>query len=197
MRTTRTFVAVEVPEAEGAKLTRLQSLLAPEVPGVRWSTIPPFHATLAFLGDVDDTELNNVCRAVERAVAGFSRLSLRLEGLGAFPDPTRARTVWVGLSGAELPAFLNLQRAIAAAVAETGYPTDESFRPHVTIGRAKQGRGPRLDLSPQMNHYRTWSAGSFGISEIITFASTSTRDGTVYAPLARAPLGRGKPKSAP
>ena len=31
-RTTRTFVAIAVPDLLGAKLTRLQRLLAPEIP---------------------------------------------------------------------------------------------------------------------------------------------------------------------
>ena len=48
----------------GAKLTRLQTLLEPQVPAARWTRTEPFHLTLAFLGDVHDTDLHKVCKAV-------------------------------------------------------------------------------------------------------------------------------------
>ena len=35
-RTTRTFIAVAVPDTLGAKLSRLQTLLAPSCPARRW-----------------------------------------------------------------------------------------------------------------------------------------------------------------
>ena len=96
---TRTFIAVALPEDRAAKLGHLQALIAPEVPGVRWVDPANLHATLAFLGDVADTDLAEVCRAVAEAAAGFAAIELRLEGLGAFPDARRPRTLWVGLTG--------------------------------------------------------------------------------------------------
>jgi 2'-5' RNA ligase len=82
-----------------------------------------------------------------------------------------------------------LQKKVAQAVARAGYPPDDSrFHPHTTLGRVKSGRGPAPDLTPLLNHYRTWSAGSFTASECVTFASTLSPDGPVYAPLVRAPL---------
>ncbi len=59
-------------------------------------------------------------------------------------------------------------------------------------GASKSGRGPAPDLTPLLNHYRTWAAGSFTASECVTFASTLTPDGPAYAPLGRAPLGGRK-----
>ncbi len=192
--TTRTFVAVTVPEALGQKLTRLQGQLAPEVPGVRWTATPPFHVTLAFLGDVEDADLTAVCRGVAEASAGFAPLDLRIEGLGAFPNPARPRVVCAGLSGLGLEPLAALQKKVLQAVAAAGYRvSDTRFHPHVTLGRLKTGRGPNPDLTPLLKHYRTWSAGAFTVEEAITFASTLTPDGPIYAPLSRAPLAGGKP----
>ena len=195
--TTRTFVAIAVPDKLGEKLTRLQSLLAPEVPDVRWSVITPFHVTLAFLGDVAHTDLNAVCRAVADASADFGPLPLRLEGLGVFPNPTRARVFWVGVTGAGLAALEEFQRRLLVSVRSAGYPADEErFQPHVTLGRLKTGRGapkgPGRDVSPLLKHYRTWAAGGFTANEVVTYASTLTPDGPVYAPLAKAPLAGRK-----
>ena len=50
-RTTRTFIAIAVPDDRAARLGHLQTRLAPEVPGARWVDPKQFHATLAFLGE--------------------------------------------------------------------------------------------------------------------------------------------------
>src|SRR5918993_4268444 len=165
-RTTRTFVAIAVPELLGAKLTRLQRLLAPEIPGARWSEAHPFHLTLAFLGDVADVDLNPLCEAVAGAAADFEPFELRLEGLGVFPDPARARVAWVGLAGPGLPALAEPRERVAGAATMTlSLPVDSRFNPHITLGRLRVDRRKPLDLAPLLKHYRTWSAGSFAVTE--------------------------------
>jgi 2'-5' RNA ligase len=186
--TTRTFVAVPIPANLGEKLVRLQDLLAAEVSGARWVDRSHFHVTLAFLGDVPDADLNTVCTAVSDAAVGFEPLELRLAGLGVFPNPKKPGVLWVGLSGPGLDSLAALQREVADAVRRAGYPPDDRFHPHATLGRLKSGRGPARDLTPLLNHYRTWAAGSFTASECVTFASTLAPEGPVYAPLGRAPL---------
>ena len=186
--TNRTFIALEVPEERRVKLGRLQSLVAPEVPGARWVDPSQFHVTMAFLGEVENVDLDGVCRAVAEAAAGHPPLQLRLDGLGVFTE-AQPRTVWVGLAG-DLEALAALQKEIAEAAKRAGYPPDDRFSPHVTIGRVKVGRAaaPVGDLGPLLRHYRGWSAGSFRVAEVVTFSSTLTPDGPVYPPLARAPL---------
>lgn len=197
--TTRTFIALEIPADKRDKLGRLQSLIAPEIPGARWVEMGQFHVTLAFLGDVPHADLAGLCRAVAGVAAGHAPIDLRLEGLGVFPDPRRARVAWVGLAGPGLEALGALQRDVAAAANRAGYPPDERFSPHVTIGRLKIGRGadPPPDLSPLLRHYQRWMAGSFQAAEVVTFASNPTPDGPAYAALARAPLAGGKPQPSP
>jgi 2'-5' RNA ligase len=191
-RTTRTFIAVAVPDVLGQKLLRLQSLLAPDLPDARWSVTMPFHLTLAFLGDVDDTDLVDVCRVSAASAAAFEPISIRLEGLGTFPSPTRPRVVWVGATGPGTGPLDTLQKDLVKAVRAIGCPPDDDrFHPHVTLGRLKPGRGPSPDMTPLLKHYRTWAAGSFTISEVVVFSSTLTPDGPAYAPLGRAPL-RGR-----
>jgi RNA 2',3'-cyclic 3'-phosphodiesterase len=187
--TTRTFIAVAVPEVLGQKLTRLQTLLAPDVPDARWSTTMPFHLTLAFLGDVDDTELVEICRVSAAAVAGLEPFPIRLEGLGVFPSPTRPRVVWVGATCPGVAPLETLQKEVVKAVRAIGRPPDDDrFHPHVTLGRLKPGRRPSPDMTPLLKHYRTWAAGSFTINEAVVYSSSFTPEGPVYAPLGRAPL---------
>lgn len=194
-RTTRTFVAIPIPAPLGEKLTRLQAQLAPAVPGARWTSTEPFHLTLAFLGDVADVDLNEVCKAVAEAAGRFSRFNLRLECVGAFPAPARPRIIWAGVTGDDISLLPALQKAIAGATAGAGYrPDDERFTPHVTLGRIKadRGRPPPPDLTPALERYRTWSAGTFAVTEVVAYGSTLTQDGPIYTPLAKCPLSGGK-----
>lgn len=189
--TTRTFVAVPIPADRAAKLERLQTLIAPEMPGARWVAPKHFHITLAFLGDVENTDLARVCNAVRESAAGFDPFYLSLEGLGVFPNAERPRVAWVGFGEEGSIALKGLQRAVASALAQVGHPPeDDRFHPHVTLGRLKPGRGPGPNIEPLLAHYRRWMGGSFEAIEVVTFASTVTPDGPEYVALDKAPLGR-------
>jgi 2'-5' RNA ligase len=189
-RMIRTFVGLTVPDIQRTRLGRLQGLIAPEIPNARWVTPEMFHVTLAFLGDVPDTDVNAVCRAVHEASRDFEPFTLNLQSLGAFPDPTRPRVVWVGLTGPGLETLGSLRREVVRAVAEAGYPPDDDrFSPHLTLGRIKSKRGEDADITRLVAHYRTWSAGNFNVTGVVTFASTLTPDGPAYMALASAAFG--------
>lgn len=189
--TTRTFIAVAVPETLVTKLRRLQQQLAGEVPEARWETTLPFHITLAFLGDVDNTDLSPLCRAVAEATSRLGRFNLKLQGLGAFPSPTKPRTVWTEADG---PGLVALQAEVASAAAKLNYRTEaRTFHPHVTLGRFGPKNRAERDLTPLFNHYKTWHAGPFTVSEAVVFSSVLNREGASYAALGRAPLLGRKP----
>lgn len=187
-RTTRTFIALPLPGAVRSKLEAIQRSLAPEVPGARWVGPDAFHLTLAFLGDVPDTDLNAVCVAVAEAVRGRPRFDLEIRGLGAFPDPTRPRVLWAGAVG-DLDALTAVQKDVFDAATRAGYrPADERFHPHVTLARLKPGRGPAVNLAPVVEARRRWAAGAFTADTVITYESSSSPDGPAYSPLGRATL---------
>ena len=186
---TRTFVAVAIPAVQRGRLARLQTLIAPELPNARWVLTDQFHLTLAFLGDVPDVDLNGLCRAVAEAVVRRPAFALTLQGLGAFPDPTRPRVAWVGLVGPALDALENLRADVVVAVTSAGYPPDDDrFTPHVTLGRIKASREAHPDMTKLIAHYRTWSAGSIPVAEVVTYSSTLTPEGPAYMVMSRAPL---------
>jgi 2'-5' RNA ligase len=185
----RTFVALPIPDLQRTRLGRLQGLIAPEIPGATWVEPRHFHATLVFLGDIPDTDLARVCRAVGEVAKSSPPLSLNLQSLGAFPDPASPRVAWVGLRGPDEDGLHALREAIAVAVTEAGYPPqDDRFTPHVTLGRIKAKKGTVADLTKQVAHFRMWSAGTFTVDTVVTLASTLTPEGPDYMSLARASL---------
>jgi RNA 2',3'-cyclic 3'-phosphodiesterase len=188
-KTTRTFIALAIPEPLGERLMRLQAQLAAEVASVRWTATLPFHVTLAFLGDVLDTDLNAVCNAVARAAAPFAPFEGQLRGIGAFPTLARPRVIWAGIEGPR--ALHDLRQAIVKALTAVGYrPDDDRFAPHTTLGRIKADRrAPQaVGIAKTLEPHRDWSGGSFTVNTVVTLASTLTPEGPAYTPLARAPL---------
>ena len=189
----RTFIALPIPLVQRTRLERLQGLLAPDLPGTRWVTPDQFHLTLAFLGEIPDVDLAPVCRAVAEAAMPFSKLTLNLQSLGAFPDADQPRTVWVGLGGPDHDGMLDLQAAIARAVAAVGYPAEgDRFVPHVTLGRLKGRKAAEVDLVKQVAHFRTWSAGNFEANRVVAYASTLAPEGPTSMTLASTPLRSAK-----
>jgi RNA 2',3'-cyclic 3'-phosphodiesterase len=187
--TTRTFVAIAIPEPLGRELARLQEVLAPEVPGCRWTTSSPFHATLVFLGDVQNRKLNRLCNAVASSAAACESFKLSLEGVGAFPSATYPRVIWAGLTAPNLEPLLALREGIVNSLAQMMvFDAGSRFHPHVTLGRIKSRRQRACDASGVLERYRAWSCGGFTVREVVTFASTPGPSGSSYKPLGCAPL---------
>jgi RNA 2',3'-cyclic 3'-phosphodiesterase len=196
--TTRTFFAIEIPEPLGQELRGLQKTLALELPGCRFTgDNTPFHMTMAFLGDVRDDDLRSLHELVASSVARFEPCELRFEGLGAFPSAKRPRVLWAGIRTREGALLDEIQQAVAGASVKAGYPPDDRFHPHVTLGRFKPDRRGPCDVAAVMEGYRSWSCGDFTAFEVVGFASRLTAKGPSYEPLGRARLEGEKSKPLP
>lgn len=129
----RTFVAVKIHPTVGLKrlLSKLQSL-----DSLRPTASDSLHVTLKFLGDTSDEQVAEICGAVKRSVQGEPPFSVRLKGIGAFPNPDRPSVLWVGLHEAE--PLLRIASRVEAAMGALGFPAESRpFTPHVTLVRFK------------------------------------------------------------
>ena len=136
----RLFVAVVPPRAVLDELEATMAPLRPGWPALRWTGMPAWHVTLAFLGEVGDHTVAALGPRLERAAARHPSLSLSLAGGGAFPGPKRARVLWTGLHG-DLRALEALARSVAAGARRAGAPPPDEgrrFRPHVTLARCRE-----------------------------------------------------------
>jgi 2'-5' RNA ligase len=196
--TTRSFIAIAIPEPLDRRLAHLQSELSSDVAECRWVASMPFHATLAFLGNVPIRDLDSLCSAVAASTTLIEPFKLSLEGVGAFPSATRPRVLWAGLTASDLESFQALRRSIVQAVERVGHRVeDQRFHPHVTLGRIKPGRRATGDLTAVIERFGRWSGGAFTVSEIVTFSSSLQRGGAIYTTIGRAPLEGKKTEFPP
>ena len=185
---TRTFIGLPIPEPTGKKLAALQEKLAGIVAGVRWTASGDLHATLSFVGDVADVDLNQVCKAVGDVARSFESFDVVVSRVGAFPDLKRPRVICIGLTDEE-NRLVGIHGELARVLADLGYrASDPKFHPHVTLGRIGNDRGPAPDLSGTVGAYGSWSAGSFQARELVAYASIPGSRGPTYSPLSRIPL---------
>lgn len=139
----RLFAALPLPGLARDEVAGvLERLRRRELP-VRWVTDEGLHLTLKFFGEVSPERLEVIQEAVRQAGQGAEALPLRLADLGAFPMPARPRVLWLGIEGP--PGLELLQDRLERRSEAIGFqPEGVPFRPHVTLGRVREGHRCRL-----------------------------------------------------
>ena len=154
--------------------------------GVRAVSAEQLHLTLRFLGDTDEGLVEGIKRVMASAVRGVEPFPLHFEGVGAFPNPRRARVVWIGLRGAE--PLVEMSRIIERGVVDLGFaPENRPFRPHATVARVKNlRRHERL-----ASLLERWGDRSFSVMEVRSLElkrSQLTPHGPIYSTVHSTPL---------
>lgn len=182
----RMFLAVEVAAPIHAALVELKRELARAQPAVRWVRDEGLHATVKFLGGVEPDAVAALHDALTAAVGRSPAPTAVVRGLGAFPNPARARVVWVGL---DCQPLTQLAASVDRALAPLGFvPENRPYHAHITLGRVKDPRACP-NLAGALRAHQADDFGSCAISELIAFRSDLRRDGAVYTKLWTIPLG--------
>ncbi len=199
--TIRAFIAVEISSAIRTQVKKAANPLQNAFPNVKWVDDENFHVTLKFLGpNVPTNELHLLIAAIERACKGVEQFDLVFEGLGAFPDVSNPRTIWIGVSDG-VEQIRNLAARIDKELEALGYPVEgRKFSPHLTIGRARQkdrnAKAPKYvtrqnikavenaSLADMLNERSDLYFGSSPVDNVILFSSDLQRNGPQYEHLA-------------
>jgi 2'-5' RNA ligase len=158
---------------------------------VRW--VPPdnIHLTLKFLGEVSVGNLQVLARMLKTETAHCVPFTVRINGIGAFPNMRRPRVIWVG---SESPVALdNLQHAIEVETRALGYPNeDRAFSPHLTLGRMSQNASPAeiAAVSKALTGMKVDEVGFIQVNQIHLFRSDLQPSGAVYTSLQNFQLGK-------
>ena len=185
---TRTFLALELPDAIKAALRRRIERLAHALPEVRFVDVAGLHLTLAFLGELDNAHLAAATEAAEEAASAHAPITLRLARLGTFGSARSPRVIWVGLAG-EVAQLGALQSTLADALAARGFPREaRPFAPHLTLARIKKSLSDdllaalaRLQGEPAPD--AAWQADALSVMK-----SELLRPAALYTALSRWPL---------
>lgn len=162
-------------------LDLLQQSLRPYRADVRWTTIRSIHLTLQFLGEVDPAIIPRLAESLRDASKSEHELSLRLHGLGCFPNLKNPRVIWCGING-DTDGLLRLQKKVETVCSDMGFPPeDRQFLPHLTLGRVKG----KSNLQPLLDCIKIGSdlECNLKVSHYNVYSSTLKPEGAVYSVL--------------
>jgi len=189
----RLFVAVSLSEEvldEAFNITlRLKRRLDYSSAKISWVKKDNLHFTLKFLGETPSENIGPVVEALDEISANHQPFKIRIQDAGCFPNSTRPRVLWLGLSegaekmkklAAEVENMMNLLE-----FAEEKRP----FSPHLTIARVKSPGDPDFaGILEQMNGIGT---NTCIVDHLTLFKSTLHPSGAVYDVIKRIMLGKG------
>ena len=107
-------------------------------PGLSWVAPERWHITLAFLGELRAGQRHRLDERMRELAAATAPFDLAVEGSGVFPNPSRARVLWVGLGG-ETGRLTELAAGVRRAARGARIELDaKPFRPHITAARVRR-----------------------------------------------------------
>jgi 2'-5' RNA ligase len=191
MEQVRCFIAVELPDEVKAGLKDIQTKLrsGSQAPA-KWVDPYGIHLTLKFLGEVDAAKIAPISAAIEEAVRGIDPFSLKVEGLGAFPNLRKVQVVWVGVGG-EVDKLANLQQRLENNLAQLGFaPEKRRFTPHLTLGRVRDraSSNEREGLGQLIAGAEFEAASGFPVVAVSLMRSQLTSEGALYSRISTAEL---------
>lgn len=188
----RAFIAIQLSQDLKSQIGELRSQLrraARDLRGVSWVQPDGIHLTLRFLGEIQESQVEELGRVIMHAAVGVYPFTLKVAGIGAFPSIQRAKVVWLGVydeSGCN--ALHQLQAAIEQGVVNLGFaPEDRDFSPHLTLARIRE-RQAALQLTSTLASERDRLVGSMRAESVTLMRSQLRPDAAVYTPLVEVPL---------
>jgi 2'-5' RNA ligase len=172
---------IGVPLSEEARLAIAKSLPTnlpgKPVPAENW------HFTLRFLGPTTAEARDQIIRQVDSATCG-APFTIRFSGLGAFPQPRRARILWLGIDEGS-DRMVQLAAIAEAAARNAGFTAEtKPFKPHLTLSRID----PPVSVAPLVDSKPVFGA-RMTVESLIVYRSRLGGGPARYEEVTRILLG--------
>jgi len=184
----RCFVAVACGGDElAAKFTEVRRMLEVARADVKFVEPENIHLTLKFLGEIEPSLVEQVSQVVKET--SFQPFSVRLEGMGVFPNLRRPRVVWAGITDG-VSQLAEIWKNVDAKLSELGFEKERRrFSPHITIGRVRSGRN-RDRLVEEISTLSSYEFGGLHVDRIVLKKSVLTPRGPIYTTLTESAVDR-------
>jgi 2'-5' RNA ligase len=171
----RTFIAVEIPGDIQEKVGTYIDAVSGMFRHVKWVAPHNLHFTIKFLGEVQESKLDDLKECVAVTASEFNPISLGLNGVGFFPSAKRPRVIWIGADGGT-DYLLEMFQLLENCLEKVGFDREaRMFSPHLTIGRSRKDKKIITPSTlPEFEPVR------FEVNTIALMKSTLTPDGPIY-----------------
>lgn len=170
----RVFVAALIPQQIQFEIGKYVDEIRSHWEGVKWESYEKLHVTLKFLGEVEESKVEEIGNNI-RAATIYSPFDMEIARFGGFPNLKNPRVLFIGLTGDH--ELLKLQSEIEERLEGLGFTKDDrSFLPHITVGRIR-GKARLKGSFPAPRRI------PFFISEIAVMKSVLNPGGSKYSPI--------------
>jgi len=148
-RKRRLFAGIELePHARAACAAVAEQLRKADL-AAKYESPEKLHATLAFLGFVDPSRVEEVTATLASCAKRSTPFDVTLDKCSAFPHERRPRVIYVG-AREQGAAFRALAENVRNAYAALGFEFEDDAIAHVTIARIKESQRPLplVDFAP-------------------------------------------------
>jgi 2'-5' RNA ligase len=187
----RLFFAVPVPDParQGVAdvMERVQASVGDGRARIRWVRVEGLHLTLRFLGPTPRTRLDGLVATLDRVGSETAAFPVVISQAGAFPNPQRPRTLWLGIeTGADRLAALaeSLEREVIQDSEPLG---TRPFAPHLTIARTDGLRAAGA-AAAALHEYAAHLDARFTADRVVLFESHLGHGPARYEPVHEAAL---------
>jgi 2'-5' RNA ligase len=186
----RLFIAVEVEDVEvWRRIIEFRDAVASCSidGGIKPVEDENIHLTLRFIGEVPETYLPKISECVQLC-SNFAEFTMGVRGVGAFPNLSRPRVIWVGVKeGVEV--LRSIRNTLERCVKSYAVEDREEFVPHITVARVK-GRYRADCLLEYLKSYEDRDFGITRVTQVKLKRSQLTPRGPIYTDLVVARLKR-------
>jgi len=175
----RTFIAIEIDPTHKQKLLHLISTLKSSNSDVKWVTEHQMHLTLKFLGNIEETKVQEISDALTSIANSTREFTITLSNIGTFPNVKRPRVIWIGIDKGKNELKL-LAGQIETELEKLGFPKEtRDFKSHLTLGRVRSPKNLK-NLTKLLTEVSFQSESAIKINKLILFQSTLTPKGAIY-----------------
>jgi 2'-5' RNA ligase len=182
----RTFIAVDLTENVICKIEKITTYLKTQTPPktIKWVSSDNLHLTIKFLGEVPEHKLDQIKKLSREAVQTISPFKIDVEGLGMYPNPTKPRVIWLGISNGQFLTEIHNRLDQSLAVMDIKQE-QRPFSPHLTIGRIKKSAyvDDILKVGEILSQFKVNRLGTVLVEKIRLYQSELKPQGPIYTPL--------------
>lgn len=170
----RLFIAINFPSSICKLLQNDISRLKQNSISGNFTPKENLHLTLAFLGEIPETRIPLIHKAMETAMLGYEPSIVTVKGFGKFI--MRGETLyWRGMECRE--AVLIMQQKLTRELRQQGFTIeDRPFTPHITMGRRCKMKESFLE----QEYEKTLEAADMEVTQISLMKSERINGRMVY-----------------
>ena len=129
----RVFIAINFDNEIKDYIYKYQNIIKTGTKRGNFTNYENFHITLQFLGDVEKSDIDNICDAIYNSAIRNKQFNLNINNVGTF-DKNGSSILWLGIE--KNNNIDKLYNTISKFLLKEGFSTKKRLlKPHITIAR--------------------------------------------------------------